>query len=144
MFDSVKSVTHGSCRSDHQYITVLLRDRDLSTLPAASISNPIGLSVLNELICAILSIHYSMPSFGVCSSTSPARKNMLQYTSQLGLASHRIVMQLIHYYCLVEQCHLSQASALLISSFRNMGPPHRYRIHVKIPSSSARKPLAMA
>jgi hypothetical protein len=100
MFDNVK--THadryctfpphmGSRRSDHQ---LLLWNRDLSTLPSPSFPCPSAVRAAIRLICTTLSIHCSMPSFGVCSSTSPARENMMQ----LGLCtstSHQIVMRLI-------------------------------------------------
>jgi hypothetical protein len=48
-----------------------------------------------RLICATRSIHCSMPSSSVGSSTSPAREDMMQ----LGLCtstSHQVVMRLIH------------------------------------------------
>jgi hypothetical protein len=138
MFDNVK--THadryctfpphmGSRRSDHQ---LLLWNRDLSTLPSPSFPCPSAVRAAIRLICTTLSIHCSMPSFGVCSSTSPARENMMQllYQPSDRHAAHPSS---------VEQCHLSQASSLPVFSCRNMGCLHRYHarsLPMKFPPSS--------
>jgi hypothetical protein len=100
MFDNVKTHADRYCTHPSHMAAVGLTINYycgiviFSSLPSPSFPCPSAVRAAIRLICATLSIHCSMPSFGVCSSTSPARENMMQ----LGLCtstSHQIVMRLI-------------------------------------------------